>query len=95
MAHAIQEKYFAKQAFGSYGSQDGHPNFWMLSKLREAQNWYLSHSVLQLQGPQSDHFVRAEIDTKDSLEKKPVVTWSEVYFILLSIAYGRSTLSKW
>lgn len=27
MARAIQEKYFAKQAFGSYGSQDGHPNF--------------------------------------------------------------------
>ena len=60
----------------------------MLPKFRETQNWYLSCSVLQLQGPQSDHFASAEIDTKDSRKIKPVVTGSQVHFTMLSTAYG-------
>lgn len=68
----------------------------MLPKFRETQNWYLSCSVIWLQGPQStDHFDSAEIDMKDSLKRKPVVTGSQVHFIMLSIAYGRGDVRDW
>lgn len=60
----------------------------MLPKFRETQNWYLSSSVLCFQGPQSKHFASAQIDMKDSLKRKPVVTGSQAHFIMLSTAYG-------
>lgn len=66
----------------------------MPPKFRETQNWYLSRSVLRLQGSQSNHFTSAEIDMKDSLKRKPVVTGSQVHFIMLSIAWQGDVIDR-